>query len=418
MSELLPAFEDEPVVNDLIHLPASPGDSRDKNNDKKQSPASIDSAERNLLKEMELPLSDVSVIKQDITSLLSDLRKLVKPESNPEAKKLLDNLENILNSNYKNNTELLVTCFNTSSHESRSSQKTPSNSIEKFDKSSIDKSEKESGKISSQEKICNNEKSLSDIKCKKLEDILQDRSQDVVSIEKSSVTSSSCKYSESTSITDSSELTEDSKHKEHKAKERDNQVDKKIAIELLINLKKLLSGQSKDDTTIQLLKNIGKVLNTALNSSPESEMQANCTRKQNIQQTTPVRARKSDYNAHSSTLTAKVAHRRSLEPKSKVSKIFIIFYDNFNYFLMHCCIFYRSRRRLEEVYPQSSHHLRVRKYADVGIHPNWRTARNVFQATPDLLTIYQIKNLRFQKRAPQERVNFVCVCVCSDIVIK
>lgn len=310
MSELLPAFEDEPVV-DLIDLPVSPkGNSRDiRNNDKKQSPASIDSAEENLLKEMELPFSsNVSAVKQNITLLLSDLRKLVKTENNPEAKKLFDDLENILDVNYKNNTELLVTCLNTS-NKSRSPQKITSD-CERFDKSNINKSEEESDKVSSQEKLCNNEKSLPNVNYK-----LEDTSQDIVSSDKSSVTSSSCRDNseDHTNITNSSDITEHSK-------EKDNQVDKKIAVELLINLQKLLSGQAEDDTTIQLLKNIGKALNTALNNNIESEMQVNCTRKQKIQYTAPVRAPESDHNVHSSAFSTKVAHRRSLEPKSKVSK--------------------------------------------------------------------------------------------------
>lgn len=323
MSELLPAFEDEPVVDDLIDLPVSPkGNSRDiRNNDKKQSPENIDSAKENLLKEMELPVSsNVSAVKQNVTSLLSDLRKLVRTESNPEAKKLLDNLENILDINYKNNTELLVTCLNMS-NKSRSPQKTISDS-ERFDESNTDKNEEESDKESSQEKLCNNEKSLCNNEKSNVNYKLEDTSQDIVSSGKSSVTSSSCRDNseDHMSITNSSNITEHSK-------EKDNQVDKKIAVELLINLQKLLSGQAEDDTTIQLLKNIGKALNTAFNNNIESKMQINCTRKQKIQHTAPVKAPESGHNVHSSA-PSKVAHRRSLEPKSKVSKF--LFFDNLN----------------------------------------------------------------------------------------
>ncbi|XP_071631125.1 uncharacterized protein [Temnothorax longispinosus] len=309
MSALLPAFDDEPVVDDLIDLPVSPeGYSRDiRNNDKRQSSTSSDSAEENLLKKLEF--TGVSVVKQDVSSLLSDLRKLINAESNTEAKKLLDNLENILDVNYKNNTELLVTCLNIS-NKSQSSQKMPLDSIERSDKSSTDKSEEGSDKVSSSEKLCNNEKSP-DINCTP-----ENTSQDIVSSsQKSSVTSSSCKDSneDRTSSANSSDLTEHSKLD----KEKDDQVDKKIAVELLINLQKLLSGQTEDDATIQLLKTIGKVLNTALNNNIGNEMQANCTRKQNVQQTTLVRASQSGRNAYSSALSTRVAQRRSLEPKSK-----------------------------------------------------------------------------------------------------
>ncbi|XP_011054299.1 PREDICTED: LOW QUALITY PROTEIN: uncharacterized protein LOC105146012 [Acromyrmex echinatior] len=296
MSELLPAFEDEPVVNDLIDLPVSPERNlKDiKNSDTKQSPASVDSAEENIFKEMESPFTNSSVVKQNITSLLLDLRKLVK-ESNPKAKKLLDDLENILDINYKNNTELLVTCFNTS-NKSQSSLKISSESIERFNKSSTGKSEeKEDSKILFSEKLCSDEKSLPDI------NTLRDTSPDIVSIEKSLNMSLSCKDN-SEDCMSTSNLSEHSKQKVKKSKEKDNQVDKKVAIELLINLKKLLSGQAEK---------------TALNST-ENEMQANYIEKQNIQQTTPVRNRQeSSRNVHSSTLSTKMVHRRSLESKSK-----------------------------------------------------------------------------------------------------
>jgi len=331
MSELLPAFEDEPVVNDLIDLPVSPeGKLKDiKNSDKKQSSASIDSTDENLFKKMESPLTGDAVVKENITSLLSDLRKLVKTESNPEAKKILDNLENILDINYKNNTELLVTCFN-ASNKSQSLQKISSESIERFDKSSADKSEEESDKISSQEKLFN-EKSDENYK-------VEDISQDITNIEKSSVTSSSCKDNseDHMSTTHSSDITEHNKH----TKEKDNQVDKKVAVELLVNLQKLLSGQAEDNTVIQLLKNIGKALNTALNNNTENKIQANCTGKRNIQRTTPVRnPPESDRNVHSSALSTNVGHRRSLEPNSKVSKYLLSFTINLNYLLTRYYIF-------------------------------------------------------------------------------
>lgn len=395
ISELLPAFEDE-VVDDLIDLPESPeGNLKNiKNSDvrrKMQSPASIDSMEENSLKKVESPFTDI--VKQDVTSLLADLRKLIKTESDPlRAKELLDDLESILNINYKNNTELLATFLNTS-NKSRSPQKISLDSIEKVDKSNTDKSEEESDKVLSQEKMKKNEKSP-DINC-----ILKNISQDISS-DKSSVTSSSCKGNneDSTNTSNSSDLTE-----HNNGKEKDNQVDKKIAVELLVNLQKLLSGQTEDDTTIQLLQNIGKALNTALNNNIENEMPANCTRKQNIQQTTLVRTSESNRNAHSSALATKVGHRRSLESKSKVSKFSfatVIVIYNFNYLLMRYCIFCHSRRQLEEVYLQSSHRPRVRQahnYTDVGLL-KWRTIKNVFQATLNLLTLYQIKNLALQKR--------------------
>ncbi|XP_011643221.1 GATA zinc finger domain-containing protein 14-like isoform X2 [Pogonomyrmex barbatus] len=317
MSELLPAFEDEPVVDNLIDLPVSPKtDVRNvDNSDEKQSPSSIDSMERNLLEEIKSPFADVPVVKQTVTSLLSDLRKLIKTENNSEAKKLLDNLENILDINYKNNTELLLACFNTS-NKTQSLQKTPSSeSVERSEKSITDKSEEENEneKISLKEKFNNNEKLLPNTDNK-----LKDSSQDTISSGNSSVIPSSSKDNSenNTNTTNSPDITKLNKS----IIEKDNQMDKNVAVQLLINLKKLLSGQAEDDTTIQLLKNIGKALNTALNNSIENKEQTSYSEEQNIQQySTPIRVPESDCNAHTSALL-KASHRQNLESKSKTGK--------------------------------------------------------------------------------------------------
>ncbi|XP_011865634.1 PREDICTED: uncharacterized protein LOC105560805 isoform X2 [Vollenhovia emeryi] len=296
MSELLPAFEDEPVVNDLIELPVSPGgNSKDVgSNGEKESPASVGSTEENLWKILESSFTGVTAVKQDVPSLLSDLRKLIKTESNPEAKKLLDNLENMLDIKYKDNTELLATYLN-ASDESPSPRKEPSDSA---DKSIINKSE--GGKESSREKLCKTGE-LPDVNYTSV-----DTSRDNVSSEKLSATSSSCKGDN-----------EDRASTANSSEERDSLIDKKIAVELLINLQKLLSGQAEDDTTIQLLKNIGKALNVAVNNNVTTKTPASCTREQIARPTVPARASGSGCNAHSSELSVKVAHRRSLESKSK-----------------------------------------------------------------------------------------------------
>ncbi|KAL0121646.1 hypothetical protein PUN28_006863 [Cardiocondyla obscurior] len=299
MSELLPAFEEIPVAHNLIDLPVSPeGNSKDITyDDKKQSSTSTDSGDENFLKKLESPFTDNVAVQQDVTSLLSNLREIIKTENNAEAKKLLDNLENVLDINCKNNTELLVTYLNTSNKSS--SQQISLD--EKFNNLSIDKSKEENGKITPEEKFCNNEKS-------NVNHASEAVSRCIVNRDKSSVTSLSCEDDKNRA--DRANTPDSTKHNKH-VEEKDNHVDKKIAIELLINLKKLLNGQAKDDTTMELLKNIGKALKTALNDNNENEMQTNCIVKQNVQQTTPVRTSESGRNS------VKVTHRRSLESKPK-----------------------------------------------------------------------------------------------------
>ncbi|XP_029167296.1 uncharacterized protein LOC114937818 isoform X2 [Nylanderia fulva] len=302
MSELLPAFEDDLVVENLIELPISPEEnSKDiRNNNKEQSPPS-DNIDRNSLKEMEPQFTDC--VKQTIiTSLLSDLRKLVKVESNPEINKLLDNLENVLDSNCKNNTELLVTCLNIS-NELRSPQKILSKSsdiIERSEDTSTDKSEEESEKISSKEEISNAEKLSSDIN--RLEDTLQ------------TTTSSSGSLSVNPSSFKDNSENYHSREEEHTNCTKENDKDEKLAVELLMNLGKLLSGQEEDATTMQLLKSIGKALNVASNNhKSENEIQLDNNKRRSIQRAIPIKASESDCNVHST----KAKHRQSIETKPK-----------------------------------------------------------------------------------------------------
>ncbi|XP_012233947.1 serine-rich adhesin for platelets-like [Linepithema humile] len=300
MSELLPAFEDEPVVDNLIELPVSPEKSIEdsKNNSKKQSFVNID---ENSLKETSSELSTSNIKQTIVTSLLSDLKKIVKTEDNPEANKLFNNLEKALNVNCKNNTELLMTYLNIS-NELQSPQKTLSEDVERSEKTNTDKNEEKNEKISD-ENLCNNEKLPLDIN-KKFGNTSETAT---VSDNSSSIKSSSCKDNSENDLDINS-----SKENTGCAEEENNQTDEKLAIELLMSLGKLLSGQTEDVTTMQLLKNIGKALNVVSNSSKiESEVQTD-RKIHNVQQTS-VKASESDRTSHST----KTAHRRSLQLESK-----------------------------------------------------------------------------------------------------
>ncbi|XP_011350072.2 uncharacterized protein LOC105286669 [Ooceraea biroi] len=307
MSDLLPAFEDEPVVHNLIELPVSPEkNSKDAIKDDKQHiSTSMNNAKENSLKGIVSQFTDcVPTVKQTIvTSLLSDLKKLLKAENNTEVNKLVDDLEIALGA--KNNTELLITCLNIS-NELQSPRK--SSSAESSEKTSVDKGKDESGKISSEGEVCNGEKSLSDITHK-----LENTSQAAVAASDNDVSAqtSPCKdNSRNLNDTNAPKVAVNTSYIE----QQNNQLDEKLAVELLMNLRKLLRGQADDAATIQILKNIGKALNIASNICKlENEQRMNCDRKRNIQQTTPVKDVGSDRVAH----LANATHRRSFDSKSK-----------------------------------------------------------------------------------------------------
>jgi len=318
MSELLPAFEDEPVVDNLIELPVSPeGNSKGTiKDDKKDISINVNNAKENSLKKMASQFIDcVPMVEQTVvSSLLADLKKLLKAENNTEINKLIDNLEIALGTNCKNNTELLITCLNIS-NELQSPEK--SNVAENSEKMNIDKSRNESGKISSEGEINNSEKSLSDMTHK-----LENMSQAVTSAsnDNASAQVSLCKNNNGNSNDIDAKLST-SYTKEH------DKSDEKLAMELLMNLGKLLRGQAEDDVTMQLLKNIGKTLNVASNVYKfENEQQTNWDKKHppdNKHQITSLKTAESDCVTH----LASTIQRRSFNSRSKVRSSFYFLFQ-------------------------------------------------------------------------------------------
>lgn len=329
MSELLPAFEDEAVVDNLIELPASPkGDVKESNksNEMKQSPINIDNTEENSMKGTELQFTECGFAVKDtiVTTLLLDLKKLIKAENNLEANKLIDNLESVLGVNYKNNTELLATCFNIS-NELRTLESSNDKSVsgEQSDKISIDKSQEENKKESTEEKLNSIERSLPHTN-HKLENMSQATT---ISSDNSSTKISPYKDNSENpldiNIMNSPEIASSTSFN----KEKDNHLDEKLAVKLLINLGKLLSGQAEDITTLRLLKNIGKALNIASNNLKiENESQTN-DKTHDAQQITPTRASESERDERWFVST-KAAHERSFDSKSKVNKSLFYFFTN------------------------------------------------------------------------------------------
>lgn len=137
--ELLPAFDDETSEN-LIELPVSPDGAGSKsknikvteNKDNESYKDRKDEFSNKIKKdvedlEMEL-IEPISMEKRTAAvTLLLDLKKLIRTEKNIEANKLLENLEKVLGINCENNTELLTTYFNTTNNLSKSPPKSSSN---------------------------------------------------------------------------------------------------------------------------------------------------------------------------------------------------------------------------------------------------------------------------------------------------
>lgn len=311
ISELVPAFEDEPVVDDLIELPVSPEKNLITTTCDNKTQLSVNNNNNNnsscdkFLKELEMDTQFTSLVAKQkiINSLLSDLRRLINIENNSEVNKLLCDLENILNVNCENNTELLRACLNVS-NDLQSPQKRLSDSSEKLEKSDEHKREENSEK--SKENNCDNEKSQLNVTCK-----MEDTSQAVNNNDNLVIENMSLKNNSKDNLNII-------KSPETEIKNANDKPGVNLAVELLINLEKLLTGQVQEATTIELLKNIGKVLDVASNNNKiENETKSN--KISNIRRTASVKH--SELNRTPVISSTKSAHRRSFEPKSKVCAI-------------------------------------------------------------------------------------------------
>lgn len=348
MSELLPAYEDE-VVDNLIELPVSPKKNLkiDKSNDLKKS-ASTDNAKEDLMKKMEPQFADnVSTVRQTMITTLLDLKKLVRAENNPEASKLIDNLESILSVECKNNMELLASLNVSNKLQNSEMSDDKLDNTEQSVKTSNNKSQKENKQVLSEEKVNDDESSLQHIS-NKPKDTLQ------------ATTVSSDNLLATTSLCDNNSENCLNITNSPKTALKNSHLDEKLAVELLINLGKLLSGQAEDASTLKLLKSIGKALNAASNNCKiEGELQMD-DNSRNIQRITSVKTSKSDSNAALSS-AKKTAHEQSFNSKFKVSK-FLLFYSItstrplYTYFLCS-----RTKKRRGAACPRFTRQTQIRR---------------------------------------------------------
>lgn len=335
--ELLPAFDDEAMVDNLIELPLSPcvngvnsrnekaADCAENNSptDKHEEPKK---AEENM-KDIEMELIETISTEKRITAatLLLDLKKLVTTEKNMRANKLLENLEKVLGVNWDNNTELLTTCLTTTNNLGKSSQKSTSGVeiIKNVAESNMEYSQEDNLSRNSPEIIesafCANVNfnDFGENKCaannqKNLEEINGESKDEVLEAEPR--TEEINKEKEINDLDNENECEIDSF-----CKTEDNSFkNEKMALELLAHIGKLLAKQTGEHSTSNLLKNLGSVLNFASN---KCNIDANTKADDNYveNQRTPKKSTSKFVKKIHSSALSKSANRFSLDLESKVS---------------------------------------------------------------------------------------------------
>ncbi|KZC10287.1 hypothetical protein WN55_01403, partial [Dufourea novaeangliae] len=338
-SELLPAFDDE--IDNLIELPISPDTSNANPNNKKvmERTDNVPHINRNRkfvaniskenIKDLEMELIAPIPTEKRVTAatLLLDLKKLINTEIDTEANKLLENLEKVLGINWDNNTELLTTYLNVTNNLAKSPQKSNSNLeiknvaennmefsqennvtddlIENIEESAhgtnMNINDSNLGKCST-----NNQKCLKEInrESKEMDEELKIRNGRTGNENKGRDFNVQTTCNVNTSCTT----------------ESNDSVNEKVAIELLTNLSKLLSGQTEEHSTINLLRNLGRVLNFHSNNCNINEKEKTNKSDVDIHQTPKKANLKYENKSHSSVLSKSV-NRYSLELESKVHKI-------------------------------------------------------------------------------------------------
>ncbi|XP_015171333.1 PREDICTED: bud site selection protein 4-like isoform X2 [Polistes dominula] len=310
-SELLPAYEDD-VVDNLIEVPVLNATNREQKNGDMLSCSSntndITKSQNNVKKEMDIaPLNQITVNKTAASTLLVDLKKIVKTENNSEANRLLENLEQVLGIQSNNEIELFSTCDQTT-NDSRAIQITKEenkhdskNHVDDLKNNEIEVEESHyDNKINGCEALHDNNKSL--IKENEVSSMnprieISPEKESSIEVEKKEINVDINNFTQKNVTI----------NKEENNKTENNE---KVAVELLINLGKVLSGQSNESATLNLLKNLGEVLNlVSKNDQEKINVISNNTEKIPIKDTSG--------NKVKSSTSLKVKQRRSLDVMSK-----------------------------------------------------------------------------------------------------
>ncbi|KAL2722438.1 protein PFC0760c-like isoform X1 [Vespula squamosa] len=318
-SELLPAFEDD-IVDGLIEVPSLNAINREEKfsdmlcsnsntNDKTKSL-------NNIKKKIEIvPFSQIIADKKATSTLLLDLKKIVRTENNSEANRLLENLEKVLGIQSSNDIELLSAYLKTTND----SETIKNTEEEKHDKNYVDHLKIHEIEIN-KESYCNNKIN----RC----EIFNDSKQ--LLIKENKIQNDLPLVNAQTEISPKKEKSVDTEKQENKIdinnstqenmetnKEENNKTEsnEKVAVELLINLGKVLSGQSNESATLNLLKNLGEVLNIVSKNKQEKNNEHDNMTSTNIGRT-PTKEKSG--NKVQSTISLKVKQRRSLDLISKM----------------------------------------------------------------------------------------------------
>ncbi|XP_076753951.1 uncharacterized protein LOC143425209 [Xylocopa sonorina] len=332
--ELLPAFDDEASVENLIELPTSPygNDTKSKSektteqkdNESHTNKREISNRVEEKIKDLEMEFVHPVSAEKRLTAatLLLDLKQLIKTEKNIEADKLVENLEKALGVNCDNNTELLTACLNATNNLAKSPQKSSSgleiiknvaeSNMEHSQEDNLDGDSTESIKESvffesinfndvNTNKCTNNQKYLNSVSEINVEKIERKRDENKFNGEKISKENSVSKSENNTLLNE------------------------RMIIELLTNIGKLLSEQTEEHSSRNILNNLGKALNSASNNYDIDKDVASNNAFIEIEKT-PKKSKLKFENKIRSLTQLKSDSRLSLELKSKkqpASKNFI-----------------------------------------------------------------------------------------------
>ncbi|XP_076642717.1 uncharacterized protein LOC143353352 isoform X2 [Halictus rubicundus] len=328
-SELLPAFDDE--VDNLIELPTSPNINNVNSDHGKvihykdsvlhgsanEKPIVNKSTEN--MKDLEKELIDPMPTENRVSAatLLLDLKKLIKTENNTEANQLLENLEKALCINCESNTELLTTYLNLTNNLAKSPHKSNSNL--------------EIKNVAETNMECSQENNVT---CDLLENVKESAfgknlNSNNSDIDKSSANSQKCLKEISSELKESNEeltISNENKEKDSDVQnvntestctmESNSSLNENDVMELLTNIGKLLTGQPREHSTVNFLKNFEKVLHLVSSNGNVNENKKTVNNDVEIEKISKPSKLKYENKTHSSVLS-KSANRLSLDLESK-----------------------------------------------------------------------------------------------------
>ncbi|XP_017882616.1 uncharacterized protein LOC108626459 isoform X2 [Ceratina calcarata] len=321
MPELVPAFDDEISVDNLIELPVSP----EGNNAKSEEPKVTEHKGNDSLKnkenvrDLEMELVEPIHTEKHLTAatLLLDLKKLIKTENNIEANKLVENLEKTLGVNCVTNTELLTAYLSVTNNLAKSPKKSSSNLeiIKNVGESTMEHSQEDnltgSSMGSIKESVSFEYVNFNDPDMIKSTD--NQKSLNDVNIESNSEIDVGIENVEEIKKANSKIVSEE---KSALKMEKNTSINEKLVIELLANIGKLIYAQTEEHPTEDIVTKLRKALQaTSRNCNTDNDIESNNAHIE-IQQT-PKKPKSKFENRSKSLGTLQSANTLSLNLESK-----------------------------------------------------------------------------------------------------